>query len=107
MPDDNTSGRVSPKLIQPPFVHHDGELVEFTKAGNISRMRSHRGNKPAIPQTQLCHLCPAKFTRITHLHRHLRTQHPDRYVSSTRDVIRSSLVVTSSLDINAVAEIRE
>ncbi|EKM54177.1 uncharacterized protein PHACADRAFT_145863 [Phanerochaete carnosa HHB-10118-sp] len=56
----------------------NGELVELTKQGTISRMRSHRGNKPTIPQSHPCHLCPAKFTRPTHLHRHLRTHSNSR-----------------------------
>ena len=39
-----------------------------------SRMRCHKGNKPSLPQTKYCSLCPAKFTRTTHLNRHLRTR---------------------------------
>ena len=39
-----------------------------------SRMRSHKGNKPSLPQSKHCPLCPAKFTRTTHLNRHLRTR---------------------------------
>ncbi|KAJ3535347.1 hypothetical protein NM688_g6992 [Phlebia brevispora] len=77
MAESKSSARVTPKA-GPSFVQLNGEMVEFTKAGNISRMRSHRGNKPAIPQTHLCHICPAKFTRITHLHRHLRTRRSSR-----------------------------
>ena len=49
-------------------------MIEYTKDGNISRMRSHAGNVPSLPQTKLCPLCPAKFTRTTHLNRHLRTR---------------------------------
>lgn len=48
--------------------------VEFNKDGNVSRMRSHKGNIPSLPQTKFCPLCPAKFTRSTHLNRHLRTR---------------------------------
>ncbi|KAI0093446.1 fungal-specific transcription factor domain-containing protein [Irpex rosettiformis] len=51
----------------------DGQYIERTKAGTISRMRSHNGNKPMIPQEQFCPQCPAKFTRVTHLQRHMRT----------------------------------
>ena len=39
-----------------------------------SRMRSHKGNRPSLPQSKHCPLCPAKFTRTTHLNRHLRTR---------------------------------
>ncbi|GJE97723.1 fungal-specific transcription factor domain-containing protein [Phanerochaete sordida] len=62
----------------PIFETINGELVELTKAGTVSRMRSHRGNKPTIPQSHPCHLCPARFTRPTHLHRHLRTHSNSR-----------------------------
>ncbi|KAI0743495.1 hypothetical protein C8Q80DRAFT_1324466 [Daedaleopsis nitida] len=44
----------------------------------ISSMRAHRGNIPTLPQTKLCHLCPAKFTRTTHLNRHLKTHSNER-----------------------------
>ncbi|TFY72588.1 hypothetical protein EVG20_g412 [Dentipellis fragilis] len=43
-----------------------------------SRMRCHKGNKPSLPQTKHCPLCPAKFTRTTHLNRHLRTHSNER-----------------------------
>ncbi|KAH9858511.1 fungal-specific transcription factor domain-containing protein [Lenzites betulinus] len=52
--------------------------VTLTKSGNISKMRSHRGNVPTLPQTKFCHLCPAKFTRTTHLNRHLKTHSNER-----------------------------
>jgi hypothetical protein len=48
--------------------------VEYKKDGTVSRMRSHRGNVPQLPQTKLCPFCPAKFTRTTHLNRHLRNR---------------------------------
>lgn len=48
--------------------------VELNKDGAVSKMRLHRGNVPSLPQTKLCPLCPAKFTRTTHLNRHLRTR---------------------------------
>ncbi|EGN99617.1 hypothetical protein SERLA73DRAFT_179719 [Serpula lacrymans var. lacrymans S7.3] len=41
-------------------------------------MRAHRGNIPVLPQTKLCPYCPAKFTRTTHLNRHLRTHTGER-----------------------------
>jgi hypothetical protein len=44
------------------------------KDGTPSKMRSHKGNIPVLPQTKLCPHCPAKFTRTTHLNRHLRTR---------------------------------
>lgn len=50
--------------------------VEYKKDGSVSRMRSHRGNIPQLPQTKLCPYCPAKFTRTTHLNRHLRNREP-------------------------------
>ncbi|KAI9508880.1 hypothetical protein F5148DRAFT_832637 [Russula earlei] len=43
-----------------------------------SRMRSHKGNRPSLPQSKHCPLCPAKFTRTTHLNRHLRTHTNER-----------------------------
>ncbi|KAH9060341.1 fungal-specific transcription factor domain-containing protein [Lactarius deliciosus] len=52
--------------------------VEYKKDGTISRMRSHRGNIPQLPQTKLCPFCPAKFTRTTHLNRHLRNHTNER-----------------------------
>ena len=58
----------------PSFENIDGTFIERTKAGTISRMRSHNGNKPMIPQNHRCSLCPAKFTRVTHLQRHMRTR---------------------------------
>ena len=44
------------------------------KDGSLSKIRSHRGNIPILPQTKLCPHCPAKFTRTTHLNRHLRNR---------------------------------
>ncbi|KAF5351904.1 hypothetical protein D9756_007477 [Leucocoprinus leucothites] len=44
------------------------------KDGTLSKIRSHRGNIPVLPQTKLCPHCPAKFTRTTHLNRHLRNR---------------------------------
>ncbi|KAH7912263.1 hypothetical protein BJ138DRAFT_808171 [Hygrophoropsis aurantiaca] len=52
--------------------------VEYRKDGAISKMRSHRGNIPVLPQTKFCPHCPAKFTRTTHLNRHLRTHTGER-----------------------------
>ncbi|KAJ7174139.1 fungal-specific transcription factor domain-containing protein [Mycena crocata] len=43
-----------------------------------SRMRAHKGNVPSLPQTKYCSLCPAKFTRTTHLNRHLRSHTNER-----------------------------
>ncbi|KAF8736170.1 hypothetical protein AX14_000804 [Amanita brunnescens Koide BX004] len=48
------------------------------KDGTPSKMRSHKGNIPVLPQTKLCPHCPAKFTRTTHLNRHLRTHTNER-----------------------------
>ncbi|KAF9016641.1 hypothetical protein BDZ89DRAFT_1075398 [Hymenopellis radicata] len=52
--------------------------TEFKANGELSRMRSHKGNAPTLPQTKCCPLCPAKFTRTTHLHRHLRSHTNER-----------------------------
>ncbi|KAI0633645.1 fungal-specific transcription factor domain-containing protein [Trametes polyzona] len=52
--------------------------VTLTKSGTVSKMRSHRGNVPTLPQTKFCHLCTAKFTRTTHLNRHLKTHSNER-----------------------------
>jgi hypothetical protein len=49
-------------------------LVEYKKDGSVSRMRAHKGNIPQLPQTKLCPFCPARFTRTTHLNRHLRNR---------------------------------
>ncbi|KAH7888319.1 hypothetical protein F5I97DRAFT_680258 [Phlebopus sp. FC_14] len=53
-------------------------LIEYRKDGAISRMRCHKGNIPVLPQTKLCLHCPARFTRTTHLNRHLRTHTGER-----------------------------
>ncbi|KAI0259038.1 fungal-specific transcription factor domain-containing protein [Gloeopeniophorella convolvens] len=53
--------------------------LEYKKDGTVSRMRSHKGNVPQLPQTKLCPFCPAKFTRTTHLNRHLRNHTNERY----------------------------
>ncbi|OBZ67178.1 hypothetical protein A0H81_13026 [Grifola frondosa] len=53
-------------------------MIELTKDGNVSKMRLHKGNVPSLPQTKLCPICPAKFTRTTHLNRHLRTHTNER-----------------------------
>ncbi|KAI0344514.1 hypothetical protein BDW22DRAFT_1056994 [Trametopsis cervina] len=62
----------------------DGEFVERTKSGSISRMRSHNGNKPMIPQNHRCTMCHAKFTRVTHLQRHMRTHSSKRQYACER-----------------------
>ncbi|EIN12066.1 hypothetical protein PUNSTDRAFT_142219 [Punctularia strigosozonata HHB-11173 SS5] len=38
-----------------------------------SKMRRHSGNVPVLPQTKQCPYCEAKFTRTTHLNRHIKT----------------------------------
>ena len=48
--------------------------ASVARTNALSKMRSHRGNIPTLPQTKLCPLCPAKFTRTTHLNRHLKTR---------------------------------
>ncbi|TFK74536.1 hypothetical protein BDN72DRAFT_759444 [Pluteus cervinus] len=56
----------------------DVDPLSRRKDGTVSKMRSHRGNVPVLPQTKLCPHCPAKFTRTTHLNRHLRTHTGER-----------------------------
>ncbi|KAK0243899.1 hypothetical protein EDD85DRAFT_806025 [Armillaria nabsnona] len=53
-------------------------VVELKANGEVSRIRSHKGNAPTLPQTKYCPLCPAKFTRTTHLHRHIRSHTNER-----------------------------
>ncbi|KAJ4483676.1 hypothetical protein J3R30DRAFT_3283945 [Lentinula aciculospora] len=53
-------------------------LERRKKDGTYSKMRSHAGNTPVLPQTKLCPFCPAKFTRTTHLNRHLRNHTNER-----------------------------
>ncbi|KZV71157.1 hypothetical protein PENSPDRAFT_650908 [Peniophora sp. CONT] len=55
-----------------------GKVVEYKKDGTVSRMRSHKGNVPQLPQTKQCPFCVAKFTRTTHLNRHLRNHTNER-----------------------------
>lgn len=62
------------EFMPPPPVTATTATVEYKKDGTVSRMRSHRGNVPQLPQTKLCPFCPAKFTRTTHLNRHLRNR---------------------------------
>ncbi|KAF9525895.1 fungal-specific transcription factor domain-containing protein [Crepidotus variabilis] len=52
--------------------------IDFKANGEVSRMRNHKGNMPSLPQTKCCPLCPAKFTRTTHLNRHLRSHTNER-----------------------------
>ncbi|KAN0090693.1 hypothetical protein V8E55_004259 [Tylopilus felleus] len=59
-------------------VPHGRTVIEYRKDGAVSKMRSHKGNIPVLPQTKFCPHCPAKFTRTTHLNRHMRTHTGDR-----------------------------
>ncbi|KAJ7616001.1 hypothetical protein FB45DRAFT_1064171 [Roridomyces roridus] len=60
------------------------------------RMRAHKGNVPSLPQTKCCTLCPAKFTRTTHLNRHLRSHTNERLhrcdLCKTAEFTRSDLL---------------
>ncbi|KXN83387.1 hypothetical protein AN958_01524 [Leucoagaricus sp. SymC.cos] len=58
-----------------PPVRHS---IDLKANGEVSRMRNHKGNMPSLPQTKYCSLCPAKFTRTTHLNRHLRSHTNER-----------------------------
>ncbi|EMD37597.1 hypothetical protein CERSUDRAFT_114245 [Gelatoporia subvermispora B] len=64
------SNSLSSRLMQP--------QAESSQTGKISKMRRHGGNIPSLPQTKLCPLCSAKFTRTTHLNRHMRTHSNER-----------------------------
>ncbi|KAH9963778.1 fungal-specific transcription factor domain-containing protein [Russula dissimulans] len=66
------------KSMPPPPLPNTATAVEYKKDGTVSRMRSHKGNVPQLPQTKLCPFCPAKFTRTTHLNRHLRNHTNER-----------------------------
>ncbi|KAJ7874756.1 fungal-specific transcription factor domain-containing protein [Mycena olivaceomarginata] len=48
------------------------------KDGSISKMRAHRGNIPTLPQTKACPHCSARFTRSTHLTRHMKNHSNER-----------------------------
>ncbi|RDB24817.1 hypothetical protein Hypma_008007 [Hypsizygus marmoreus] len=62
-----------------PVPPSEDQPMEFRKKdGSLSKMRNHRGNIPILPQTKLCPHCPAKFTRTTHLNRHMRTHTNER-----------------------------
>ncbi|VDB95376.1 unnamed protein product [Peniophora sp. CBMAI 1063] len=58
--------------------NNGGRVVEYKKDGTVSRMRAHKGNVPQLPQTKQCPFCVAKFTRTTHLNRHLRNHTNER-----------------------------
>ena len=81
---------VAPMISTTPSVRYS---VDLKANGEVSRMRNHKGqsslrvnviillivyciagNMPSLPQTKYCSLCPAKFTRTTHLNRHLRSR---------------------------------
>ncbi|KAJ7273751.1 fungal-specific transcription factor domain-containing protein [Mycena rebaudengoi] len=68
----------------------------ITTAKAPSRMRAHKGNVPSLPQTKYCSLCPAKFTRTTHLNRHLRSHTNERLhrcnLCKTSEFTRSDLL---------------
>ncbi|KAF7362108.1 C6 transcription factor [Mycena venus] len=48
------------------------------KDGSISKMRAHKGNVPTLPQTKACPHCSARFTRSTHLTRHMKNHTNER-----------------------------
>ncbi|KAK7000138.1 zinc finger protein klf1 [Favolaschia claudopus] len=67
----------APIQQQPPSPTH--ALLQYNSTNSdTSRMRAHKGNVPSLPQTKYCSLCPAKFTRTTHLNRHLRSHTNER-----------------------------
>lgn len=48
--------------------------IKRDSVGVSEKLRRHAGNIPVLPQTKQCPHCPAKFTRSTHLNRHLKTR---------------------------------
>ncbi|KAJ7497058.1 fungal-specific transcription factor domain-containing protein [Mycena latifolia] len=50
----------------------------LNKDGKVSKMRNHKGNIPTLPQTKACPHCSARFTRSTHLTRHIKTHTNER-----------------------------
>jgi hypothetical protein len=56
--------------------------IKRDSVGVSEKLRRHAGNVPVLPQTKLCPQCPAKFTRSTHLNRHLKTRECHRIISS-------------------------
>ncbi|KAJ7810707.1 hypothetical protein B0H14DRAFT_2378941 [Mycena olivaceomarginata] len=66
----------------------------------LCRMRSHKGNMPSLPQTKHCPSCPAKFTRTTHLKRHLRSlirPHVSFHLSNSPQICNRSEFTRSDL----------
>ncbi|KAJ7894222.1 hypothetical protein B0H14DRAFT_3426991 [Mycena olivaceomarginata] len=55
-----------------------GTSGSYTSDEPLCGVRSHKGNMPSLPQTKYCPSCPAKFTRTTHLKRHLRSHKDER-----------------------------
>ncbi|KAL1747073.1 fungal-specific transcription factor domain-containing protein [Schizophyllum fasciatum] len=77
-PSPSTNDASTSRATQSIALDEDQPLEFRRKDGSISRMRSHKGNIPVLPQTKLCPHCPAKFTRTTHLNRHMRNHTNDR-----------------------------
>ncbi|KAJ6511938.1 fungal-specific transcription factor domain-containing protein [Mycena vitilis] len=50
------------------------------KDGSLSKMRAHRGNISTLPKNKICPhpQCSARFTRSTHLTRHMKTHTNER-----------------------------
>ncbi|KAJ6511999.1 hypothetical protein C8R47DRAFT_1093068 [Mycena vitilis] len=48
------------------------------KDGSLNKMRAHRGNIPMLPQIIACPQCSARFTRSTHLTRHMKNHTNER-----------------------------
>ncbi|KAG7095224.1 hypothetical protein E1B28_005999 [Marasmius oreades] len=70
----------TPALIIAYIPHPHCNLLQLmTTFTQPVRTRSHRGNIPKLPQTKFCSFCPAKFTRTTHLNRHVRSHINQRH----------------------------
>ncbi|KZT25432.1 hypothetical protein NEOLEDRAFT_1092876 [Neolentinus lepideus HHB14362 ss-1] len=62
-------------VSSPGFMEASSSVAAST---DTSRIRRHKGNIPSLPQTKHCPLCTARFTRTTHLNRHLRSHTNER-----------------------------
>ncbi|KAJ7303433.1 hypothetical protein DFH08DRAFT_55848 [Mycena albidolilacea] len=72
-------------------------MPSTTTRDPMSKLRAHKGNVPTVPKTKQCSLCPAKFTRTTHLNRHLRSHTNERryrcHLCQGSEFTRSDLLV--------------
>ncbi|KAG7441791.1 uncharacterized protein BT62DRAFT_907268 [Guyanagaster necrorhizus] len=55
-----------------------GPVTDLETNQETPRVHSSRGNTPTLLKTKYCPLCPAKFTRTTHLNRHFGSHTNER-----------------------------